>query len=294
MSKDAKASEPLDKDVWALFAQWHKGLPAIISAQQKVNFPQRLMRLLSSLVPVDEPIQITISDDANPPYMLSEIPLEKAHKAPFSEYLNTYVFLDPCYRAFREQNFTGYYDFAKLAPQGFFVSEVYLRFYKQNYSDEIGYVFAIGDQGYANLSVARSDGRVFSNTEKKFCRTIGPFVISLLQNHLSGFSQFSTQHVIGRGRAKPQKLELMLENFGSNIFSTKEYEVMQLILRGYSVKAIAERLNRSVDTIKKHHRSIYQKLDINSQREILPLLIGTLELSEKYEEGDSLEMYLNS
>ena len=51
----------------------------------------------------------------------------------------------------------------------------------------------------------------------------------------------------------------------------KEYEVVNLLLRGYTYKVIAESLFISENTIKYHIKNIYQKLNINSKMELIKI-----------------------
>lgn len=54
--------------------------------------------------------------------------------------------------------------------------------------------------------------------------------------------------------------------------SSRETEVMELIARGHSVAAVAEKLVISENTVRTHNKHIYTKLDIHSRQELLDLL----------------------
>lgn len=59
-----------------------------------------------------------------------------------------------------------------------------------------------------------------------------------------------------------------LEKESENISLTKrEREVLSGLVDGYSYKAIADKLNISVDTVRFHFRNIYKKLHVHSQSE---------------------------
>ncbi len=51
--------------------------------------------------------------------------------------------------------------------------------------------------------------------------------------------------------------------------SKRENEVLQILAKGISYAAIAEELHVSINTIKTHARSIYEKLEINSRDELI-------------------------
>lgn len=71
-----------------------------------------------------------------------------------------------------------------------------------------------------------------------------------------------------RDRTSKQCLALQ-ERFG---LSSRETEVMELIARGNSMAAIAERLVISENTVRTHAKHIYTKLDIHKRQELLDML----------------------
>ncbi|KAB2951967.1 MFS transporter [Heliorestis acidaminivorans] len=65
--------------------------------------------------------------------------------------------------------------------------------------------------------------------------------------------------------------EALLELKEKKQLTERESEVVQLLLRGYTYKAISKSLNISDNTIKYHAKNIYQKLQINSKMELIKL-----------------------
>ncbi len=51
--------------------------------------------------------------------------------------------------------------------------------------------------------------------------------------------------------------------------STREYEVLQLMEKGYSNAEIAEQLFLSLSTIKTHVSNLYQKMDVKSRTQAI-------------------------
>nr|WP_272873579.1 helix-turn-helix transcriptional regulator [Aliamphritea spongicola] len=72
----------------------------------------------------------------------------------------------------------------------------------------------------------------------------------------------------------------------------RETQVLQLILRGYAVKFIAQKLDISPETIKHHRKNIYAKLDISSQAEMFHLFIDSLRMMRADSPADPLAEYL--
>lgn len=274
-----------------MFASWNTGLSTLLNTEQDQEFPKLLMRLLGSIVASDEPLLLITLGDELRPYVIAEYEPAPLQQTKFDEYLRAYFVLDPCYRAFRERGFTGYYHFAMLAPDGFSYSKTYQAYFANNYSDEIGFIFALENGSFASICASRLERRKFSASEKVFFQSVAPVVIQLLRR----FFKYETNAKSLAQPSKAERVESVLENFGRRSLSEREYVVMQLILRGYSMKAIASTIHRSIDTVKKHHRSIYDKLGVSSQRELIPMFVKLLDLALNADlppDTDVLDYYL--
>jgi DNA-binding CsgD family transcriptional regulator len=64
------------------------------------------------------------------------------------------------------------------------------------------------------------------------------------------------------------------------LLTEKEFEVVNLLLRGYTYKVIAESLYISENTIKYHVKNIYQKLNINNKMELIRIFGDNEELKQ--------------
>lgn len=51
--------------------------------------------------------------------------------------------------------------------------------------------------------------------------------------------------------------------------STREYEILEALSKGYRYKEIADKLFISIDTVRSHIRNIYEKLQVHSRTEAL-------------------------
>ncbi len=49
--------------------------------------------------------------------------------------------------------------------------------------------------------------------------------------------------------------------------TTREREVLKLLVGGFSYKLVSDQLNISIDTVRSHIRNIYKKLEVNSKSE---------------------------
>jgi len=98
-----------------------------------------------------------------------------------------------------------------------------------------------------------------------------PWVVALMAQH---WLQQSLRPAPVAGMAHQVRDAMSL--FGAKVLSERELEIARLILRGYSSKAMAERLAISPETIKVHRRHLYAKLDISSQPELFSLFLQSL------------------
>ncbi|MCJ3066404.1 helix-turn-helix transcriptional regulator [Klebsiella pneumoniae] len=58
----------------------------------------------------------------------------------------------------------------------------------------------------------------------------------------------------------------------SDIFSEQQWEVIFLLMRGFSNKQIASKLQRSVDTIKTHLKRIMEKANVNNRGQLIEFI----------------------
>lgn len=77
-------------------------------------------------------------------------------------------------------------------------------------------------------------------------------------------------HLLETGAAAPPPLSIedATNDFFLGELTVREREILNLILAGNPSRAIAKKLNISADTVKKHRRRLYDKLDITSEREL--------------------------
>lgn len=69
-------------------------------------------------------------------------------------------------------------------------------------------------------------------------------------------------------RVNKNKLTKNLAN-DLNLLTHKELEVYNNLMEGYRLKEIAELLNVKFTTINEHTKSIYKKLNVHSQKELI-------------------------
>ena len=65
-------------------------------------------------------------------------------------------------------------------------------------------------------------------------------------------------------------------HFGRSRLSEREAEVVRLVLRGYSSKAIARKLGNSPETVKVYRKRIHTKLGLGSAGELFVLFMAAV------------------
>ena len=84
------------------------------------------------------------------------------------------------------------------------------------------------------------------------------------------------------------QLENALQCFGSSVLTSRECEVVHLILVGHSTKRLADVLCISPETVKLHRKHAYAKLGVRTQSELFYLFINSLMSVNAYHTGDPL------
>lgn len=119
------------------------------------------------------------------------------------------------------------------------------------------------------LTVFEDDQKIFESIQAGadgylLKKSIPSELIPAIRNTVVGGSPISPGIAAKVLHAFREKNKPKQNNFE---LSKREYEVLELLTKGYSYKKIAENLFVSVDTIGTHIKNIYSKLQVNSASE---------------------------
>ncbi|QXI31240.1 response regulator transcription factor [Pseudomonas vanderleydeniana] len=206
------------------------------------------------------------------------------------EYIDGHCLLCPFYRAAMEGASAGCYQLADVAPDHFKRSEYYLSFYQHSHlEDEVNYLVPLGTELVIAVELATTG--TYSASQVRDLKCVTPWVLAVVSQH---WRYLESQVLGGRFEsAIERQVSSALSNFGASVLTERECGIVQLLLRGYSSKSLAERLGVSEDTIKSHRKNIYVKLDISSQSELFSLFINSLALARDGLGKDPLAYYLD-
>lgn len=251
-----------------LEAASHTALARAIEHAGGPRFWRQLVLLLRQWVPLDNALAVHFPAQG-PALALDEYDAAPAPAAS-ALYLDGLYLLDPFYQAAREGLGSGFYHLEEVAPDHFRQTEYYLNYFHDHVlEDEVQYLLQL--PGNSVLSLSLGMRRRFSATELGKLTLCSPWVLALLGQHWARLAPTASQ---------PAPVADAMAHFGEGVLSERELEIARLILRGYSSKAMAERLGISPETIKAHRRHLYAKLDISSQPELFSRFIASLGFSE--------------
>lgn len=246
----------------------HAALARAIEHIGGPRFWRQFILLLRQLVPFDNALAIHFPAQGAP-QALEEYDAEPAATAS-ALYLDGLYLLDPFYQAAHEGLASGFYHLEEVAPDHFRQSDYYLNYFQDHVLvDEVQYLLQVPG-GVLSLSLGMS--RTFDPAELGKLALASAWVLALLGQHWAraAIPDNPQPHVSDA-----------LARFGEGVLSERELEIVRLVLRGYSSKAMAQRLGISPETIKAHRRHLYAKLDISSQPELFSLFIRGLGFSEE-------------
>lgn len=252
------------------------------------TFMETLARLFKELAPIDNVSIVSYPDMHLPRIEYNDIPPGRRGST-IDLFLKGAFLLDPYYLAAKRGK-SGFFHLNELAPSGFQESEYYRIYYQSSgLTDECGYLVQLGerDNNFINISLGQINvPDPFTEDDLRHLSEITPLVEALTIYHWQQQDrQPGPQHNLRN------QLDTALECFGKSMLTEREGQMVQMILHGYSTKAISERLEISVETVKLHRKNAYAKLDIGTQGELFHLFIDSLMSIDSYQGGDPLIPY---
>ncbi|HET6160978.1 MAG TPA: LuxR C-terminal-related transcriptional regulator [Dongiaceae bacterium] len=262
------------------FAAWNAASLRVAEAVAPVAIADALTAALKIVLDFDGIFMAALHRDAPP-----SVPYYNDPREPELKYHDGPYLLDPFYNRFLAGKPDGCYRLAELAPEGFLRSEYFASYYHLlDFSDELGLLATLESDACAHLSITRRRGRPrFNRRDHDWLAAAAPLVRDAVRR------MNETQHPASNDRsALHDSLRQAYRHFGSSVLTEREREVVHLLLRGNSAKAIARSLGISPETARNHLKRIYPKLGVASQAELFALFFKALEQAEPGFEGDPL------
>ncbi|WP_114694850.1 response regulator transcription factor [Motiliproteus coralliicola] len=265
---------------------WYQQMSQVVEQLGADGFFAALFEALSSQLPLDHP-QVWLFRANKLPALLYHAIARGDREIQIDGYIAGAYRQDPFYREGR-RGADGLFRITEIGANQFKQSERYAGYFSQmNVCDEVGYLYELGEGTFINLTLQRRQhSERFSDEELNFLHRAEPLIRALTEKHWNLYrDQLSNQNEL------EDSIERAIRLFGSSVLTEREHQTLQLMLRGYSSQSAAERLEISIETLRRHRKHIYQKLDIGSQAELFSLFINCLPYLPPEEDGDPLVPY---
>jgi DNA-binding CsgD family transcriptional regulator len=239
---------------------WHRSIGKLIMQLNRPEFWSSLIRTLNEYVKIDNWVVLIFSNQQVKVVSLPEVADTEELDAFIHRYVKGLYMLDPFYIANRENPQSGFFHMLDIAPEHFLETEYYHQYFAQYISvDEAQYNVQLDADRTLCMSLG-SNAR-FNQEQITILDIIKPWVTALMHQRMC----FEID--IEKDLPEPTLWPETILQLGTQI-TTREKDVLKLLLSGFSNKQIAGKLSLSAETIKVHRRNIYAKLNIKSQPEL--------------------------
>lgn len=193
--------------------------------------------------------------------------------AGMADYARGLYALDPFFRV-QQEGGAGLHHLADVAPSAFAQSEFFRRHYRfTDVVDEVRFLVPVEAGFYVHVFIERETGAPGFNaaeiTRLKMCE---PLVLASVR---SIFRSQGTVHE-ANPRTTPFNLSEKVQEMAPKRLTVREIQIVELMLKGHSVKSIARLLDIEGGTVTNHKRNIYAKLNVHSQAQLFDLFLRSL------------------
>jgi DNA-binding CsgD family transcriptional regulator len=273
-------------------SQWNLDLSLTIAALGSDDFFPALIQAVRNQVIVSYPQIWLYHRDLPPQVLYHEIP-DDAVPAQIDHYLEGPYQEDPFYQASMNRPKSKIYRLSRLTAGKLEQSNYYQDYYADTGTvDEAVFLARLRGGSVINLSMMRLPRQgPFSEAEYEALYVMAEPISALIRSH-SEFEAFAVTHLIQPGI--DHQIELAFETFGASLLSPREKDVLNLMLRGYGTDISAEKLNIARETLRRHRKSIYRKLDVSSQTDLFSLFINCMSCLGEAAGRDPLAVYMSA
>ncbi len=271
-------------------SKWNRDLSRAIGALGTDQFFAALTAAINGQVKIDYPQFWLYHIDLPPRVLYHEIPKE-AVASQVDSYLEGPFREDPFFQTSMDRPRAKIYRLSRASVENLEQSDYYRNYYADTGTvDEAMYLAKLHAGNVINFSMMRLPKHgPFSDKEYERLYLLAEPVSELLKSH-SEHGNFSTTYLIQPGI--DHQIDLAFQTFGSSMLSPREKDVLELMLRGYGTSVSAERLGIALETIRRHRKSIYRKLDVSSQTDLFSLFINAMSCMGEAAGADPLAIYM--
>ncbi len=244
---------------------WNREIATAVACLGSADFYAALVDALSATLPVDYPQVWRYTDSQPEPSVLFHRLSGVQRKQQVDDYQAGLYRKDPYYQLTHNGDIeAGFSHWRAAADDASHTLHDGL-----DVCDEVVFVTQIDSHTHIHLCLMRARQALpFSAAELALLNACSPMVTQLI-----------SQHVKVVNRPKPgveAGVKQAVALFGRSLLTAREQDVLGLMLSGYSTRIAADKLGISTETLRRHRKNIYQKLDVSSQSEVFSLFINSL------------------
>ncbi|PLW67978.1 helix-turn-helix transcriptional regulator [Pseudohalioglobus lutimaris] len=271
-------------------SQWNRDVSRAIAALGQEEFFPALIDAINGQVRIDYP-QVWLYHRDLPPRVLYHRIARSAIHSQIDEYLDGPYREDPFYQTSMQNPRSRLYRLSRITLGKLERTEYYQNYYSNTGTvDEAVYLAKLRGGSVINLSMMRLPQHgIFSEEEYETLYVLADPISELLKSH-SEHDDFAITHLIQPGI--DHQIDLAFRTFGESMLSPREKDVLELMLRGYGTDTSATRLSIAVETVRRHRKSIYRKLDVNSQTDLFSLFLNAMSCLGAAGGEDPLTVYM--
>lgn len=251
---------------------WQKNIATLIDHHRLPSFPAELRQFLSTICTFDT-FLVVVYKQATKPILVS--PTDRSEQSEtLLNYLDKSYVLDPLFNAIQNGVPAGISRLSEMMPDSFEETDYFLTCYKKfRLVDEINLIINLDEHTALVVTLGRQSSlgaitRMALNSLHEFF----PLINALIKQFWTAQSAELLQH-----ERTDSPIMQAVKTFASGVLTPREREIIGLILRGYSSKAIADALFISVGTVKVHRKNIHTRLNTSTQSELFTLFLGHLD-----------------
>jgi DNA-binding CsgD family transcriptional regulator len=273
------------------FSRWNRDLSAAVAALGTDRFFPALVAAIKGQVNIDYPQVWLYHKDLPPRVLYHQVPAS-AFDIQIERYLNGPYREDPFYQTSMNQPRSKVYRLSRLTTSKLKETNYYRQYYASTGTvDEAVYLARLEGGNIINLAMMRMPRHgEFSDEEYETLYLLAEPISELMKYH-SEHNDFAVHHLI-----QPEinlQIDTAFRTFGASLLSPREKDVLELMLRGYGTDLTAQRLDIALETVRRHRKSIYRKLDVNSQTDLFSLFINSMSCLGQAAGADPLSIYMS-
>jgi len=193
------------------------------------------------------------------------------------EYLSGIYLIDPLYELYVRDGKFGVFLFNLQGDEDHDVPETFIRYWRKVIGrNEIGTLMQLSEESCAHMSmfVSLQEGQE-TQLAVQFIEALHEPMTQMVARHLAPTTQTTAQSDESR-RHVHETVSQIMADFGGDVLTAREKEIVHLLLRGHSAKSIARLLEISPGTAAIHRSNVYKKLGASGQGELFAQFVTRL------------------